>query len=153
MKYELEGVVLKKLTFDLIKIDDLIFFEGPVLSYFKDKNNKDYFMRWIEMDDQCNRWMLFQVSKENILEHLNGHVTLLSLINQVASGIVYFIDIDSHIEFNQIKSVEVSKIPSSYLPGEQSYFEMKYGTQYAQQLQSELYRYLSYEDEHQKFFE
>jgi hypothetical protein len=153
MKYELEGEILKKLPFDLIKCDDLIYFEGPVLSYFKDKNYNDYFMRWIEMDDQCNRWMLFQVSKENVLEHLNGQVTLLSLINRAASGIVYFIDINSDIEFKQINCVQVSKIPNGYLPSEQSYFEMKYVTQYAQQLQAELYRYLNYEDEHQKFFE
>lgn len=138
MKYELDGVGVKKLTFELIKRGDLIFFEGPVLSHFIDERGNDYFMRWCEMDDTANRWLLLQVSKEQASKHFSGKTSLLSLIKKTESGVVYFLDIDNDIEYKHIKYVEVGRIPDEYLPEKDSYFEMKYATPYARQLDSEI---------------
>jgi hypothetical protein len=141
MKYALEGtgvVEVKKLSFDLIKRGDLIFFEGPVLSHFIDEHGDDYFMRWCEMDESANRWLLLQISKEQLIKHLSGKTSFLSLIKRTESGAVYFLDIDNNIDYKHIKHVEVGRIPEQYLPEKDSYFEMKYGTEYALQLEAEI---------------
>ncbi len=137
----------------MIKGGDLIFFEGPVLSHFFDENGNDYLMRWTEMDDTANRWLLFQATKEQISKHLSGKVSLLWLVKKTESGAVYFLDMDNDIEYRHIKHVEAGKIPEQYLPEKDAYFDMKYGTPYARQLEAELRDYLKKQKHEHSFWE
>lgn len=138
MKYELIGVEMKKLTFELIKRGDLIYYEGPVLSHFVDEFGREYLMSWKEMDDEANRWLLFHVSTAELHKYLSAKLSLYSLIRKTESGTVFFLDIDDEAEIKSIKCVEIAAIPTAYLPGRDSYFEIEYATYYARHLAENL---------------
>ncbi|NDC41150.1 MAG: hypothetical protein EBZ77_06300 [Chitinophagia bacterium] len=140
MKYDLKdiGTRLKKLPVALLDVGDIIYYEGPMLSYCIDNTGNHYLMKWSEMDDHFNRWMLIQLTRTNLVKYLNGKLTLLSLIRKNEMGAVWLIDIDSDANYKGIYVVNEKNIPEGYLPGDQSYFLEKYATDFAIELKEKL---------------
>ena len=131
---ELIGETLNELPFTLIKRGDLYYYEGPILSHFSDENEQDYFMNWADMDNLYGRWLLTEVSKENVGKYLSRNISLYELIISNDAGKVYFIDIDNDIEYRHIWRVAVENIPNDYLPAKDSYFERLYADDYSDEL-------------------
>ena len=140
MKHDLKinGIQLKKLPFELMDRGDLIYFEGPVLTYLTDNSGNHYLMRWTEMDENRHRWMLIQITKGSLVKYLNEKITLLDVIKKNSLGVVWFIDMDAEANHKLIILLEVKDIPLAYLPGDKSYLVEKYATDYAAQLKIQI---------------
>jgi hypothetical protein len=62
----------------LEKIEDLIYYEGPLLSLFKRKDEDIfYFYYWIDMDKTSNRWLIFEVSQDDITNFKEKNDTII----------------------------------------------------------------------------
>lgn len=83
---------------NLRKITDLIYFDGPLLSHFKDENNDSYFFYWCDVDENYNRWLVFRVG--NVDNYLTGKISLRELI-QTATDI-YSVDIDNDLQYYNV---------------------------------------------------
>jgi len=130
MEYDLQGIRINNLPFNLTKKGDILFADSPVLSHFVSVNGDDYFMFWVDQDKESNRWLLFFVSKENLKRYFNTAMSLRELVFFNQKDFVYFIDIDSNVGYKNIIRKAVKDFPMEYAPGERSFFNSDFATDY-----------------------
>ncbi|MGC6429674.1 MAG: DUF6575 domain-containing protein [Jejuia sp.] len=139
---KLDGYNIPKLNFKLTKRGDIIFFEGPLLSHFYDENGTNYLMYWVDCSDTLNRWLLFTVEKYSLYEYFNKSKSLRSIIKD-SNELVYFLDIDDEVNIHQVTITSKSKIPKSYLPDNESFFDDEISTKYSSNLKDEILKVFS----------
>ncbi|MBI2281086.1 MAG: hypothetical protein HYU68_10420 [Bacteroidetes bacterium] len=130
MEYNLQGIRIKNLPFNLTKKGDILAHEGPILSHFVSDNGSDYLMFWVDQDKESNRWLLFFVSSENLKRYFNTVITLRELVLYNQKDFVYFIDIDSNVDYKNIIRKAVKDFPMEYAPDERSFFNSDFATDY-----------------------
>lgn len=101
---------------------DLLFFEGPLLSEFTAKNNEKYLKYWCDCDDSFNRWMFFRIKEEDRLRLVLGELSLLECIIKKVTNFVIFVDENEQSSAYQL--VNLSDIPSEYLPEADAYLDI-----------------------------
>lgn len=139
----LKAISIHKLGLDLEYSGDLLYYEGPLLSHYIDKQdiNDHYLYKWVDSDNRYHRWMVFKVDSGNIFAFLNGKISILELIEY--NSLCYFLDIDAHQEVQHIRVSSVGDIPKDYLPTEDSFFEEEQYETYALELKSSLQKHSS----------
>ena len=130
MEYNLQGIKIKNLPFKLTKKGDILVANGPVLSHFVSDDGNDYLMFWVDQDKESNRRLLFFVSRENLKRYFNTAISLKELVFFNQKDFVYFIDIDSNIEYKNIIRKAVKDFPMEYAPGENSFFNPDFAADY-----------------------
>jgi hypothetical protein len=120
---EVNGVTISHFDFTLMKVNDLLFYEGPILSYFTNEYGWDFFMYWCDNDDNFNRWLLFRVDKQQLRDFFLRKETLFQLIKHNSQGFIYIIDIDENIEYTNKKIVSINNIPKNYFPSVHSFYD------------------------------
>lgn len=98
----------------LYKIDDLIYFDGPLLSFHTNDGGDNYLYYWVDVDDYCNRWIVFPVELAQLNDYLNEKSTLYSLITSSLTG--YVLDLDDNLEAQDVLLIQISDLPDDYLP-------------------------------------
>lgn len=107
----------------LQKIGDLVHFQGPLLSLFKDENNRPYIYNWANSDKQYNRWLVFETSVKDLDAYLQGEKNLLAVIMNCKNDSVYIIDLDNDIQYHNVTILNKNEIPKDYLPNIDFYHE------------------------------
>lgn len=115
------GRILKTATVKYQWVEDLLFFDGPVLSYVRANSQQDYFYLWVDNDWQWNRWMAIPVTREMIRGYKLRTMSLLDLINQNKD--VTFVDIADGMEIKRAFSLSTNDIPEDMLPESNSFFD------------------------------
>ncbi len=106
----------------LIKVSDLISFDGPLLSHYMSDKGENYLFYWVEVDGYYNRWIVIRVDIFTIQKYLDKKITLHSIITNPNDGFVYIVDIDSDLKFHNNQLVLISDLPEIYTPTEDSYY-------------------------------
>ena len=104
------------------KIEDLIFFEGPLLSHYVSEKGDDYLFYWVDRDEKDNRWLVLRVSMANLQKYIGKELSLRELIENPNDGFLYSVDIDNDLQYHSVKLVQPSTLPEEYLPEEDSYY-------------------------------
>jgi|TARA_R110000851_G_scaffold68733_9_gene154256 hypothetical protein len=102
-------------------VEDILYFEGPILSILKGSTTQDFFYYWCDADNRYNRWMSLPVSRQDIIRYKSGDITLLNICNSRKS--IVFVDIDAKLEPQRGVEVALDSIPEEYLPPEESFFD------------------------------
>ena len=110
---------------DLVKVSDLIYFEGPLLSHFQSKSGEHYLYYWVDADDIYNRWLIFRVSYDRLQLYLNGTVSLFQLIQDLDNNFIFKADIDNDLKYHSIELLYTYELPPNYLPQESSFYNQK----------------------------
>jgi hypothetical protein len=108
----------------LHKLGDLLYYEGPILSWFKDDLQHNYLFYWIDYNQSSNRWLIWKVSDENIYYYLNGHVSLRDLILVEDKDFVFIVDIDDNLSFTKAFPLAIRHVRPELLPAEKSYYKL-----------------------------
>ena len=108
------------------------------MTHFVNSENpkEHYFYKWSDIDEKCNRWLIFKVTAENLIFFFEGNLTLLNLIQK--NQFVYFLDLDTEISEVNAFVCPIQKIPDNYLPSERSFFKESQYEKYALILSNEL---------------
>jgi hypothetical protein len=108
-----------------VRMGDLFFFEGPLLSLFQDLNSRHFYVfDWVDRDMKANRWMIYRVSPECVSKYINGEISHHELFENRPANPVYFMDIDSRNKnFSEYGAFELNVIPSDYIPLADNYFD------------------------------
>lgn len=132
----LEGTQIANLGLNLKRQGDLLYHEGPLLSHFANKENPNehYLYKWTDCDESVNRWLVFKVHGIAFEAFFNKKTTLLQMI--AANPFVYFIDLDNNLNEEKVFICSTNKIPSDYLPSENSFFDETQYEQYAFELKA-----------------
>ena len=123
----IKGVKIPIYTLDYLeKVADLIYFDGPLLSWFKDQASHDFLFYWVDTDGQYNRWLVFRTTNEHIEKYIKQRRTLFDIVTKPVDGFLYSVDIAVHgneLVYENVHIVTPSILPESYLPGIDSYYD------------------------------
>ena len=107
------------------KIADLIDFEGPLLSHYVSGKGDDYLFYWVDGDAHDNRWLVLRVSLSSLQKYLAKKVSLRELISSPNDGYLYLVDVDTDINYHDVKLVQPTDLPEDYLPTADSYYDFE----------------------------
>jgi hypothetical protein len=112
-------------TTNWLRIGDLSFFEGPILSLFQDvASNQLYLYDWVDRDKTHNRWMIYSVSAEKLMQFLDKEISHFDLYDDQPNKAVYISDIDNRgLNFTEYPVVKLMSIPKDYIPSQENYFD------------------------------
>ena len=110
-----------------IYVCDLIYFDGAVLSLFRDQK-QSWFYLWCDTDGpDKDRWLLFPVDRGDLINYLQKSEPLISLLQK--SRLHWVLTITNRdlslpqSTIRYLKNVQFSDIPQSYLPNDESFFD------------------------------
>ena len=109
----------------LRKTADYIYFDGPLLSHYKGTGATGYLRYWCDVEGDCARWLLFEVSERDRLSYLKGKASLRSLILNGQNAFVYLIETDKEGEKAATLLAPVGNLAPEYLPAEDSFYEFE----------------------------
>lgn len=122
----IQGKPLDKLPFqdDLIRVGDLIYFEGPLLTLFEDSKSDDlYLYDWADKDEEYNRWLIYRSDPELLSKFIQQIITYQELFNTAVKDGFYAVDINQKLEYSNIKIMEYRYLPIVYQPNAETYFD------------------------------
>jgi hypothetical protein len=117
------GIELEKFPLNLRHIVDLIYFEGPLLSVFENEFGDYYLYCWCEVDNLYNRWLVFRIHRNQLIQYLERKINLLELILHPVDGLHYLLDLDSDLQVNKFYIVLPDALPDLYLPEADAYYD------------------------------
>lgn len=106
-----------------IKVADLIYFDGPLLSHYISEKGENYLFYWVDADDYANRWVIIRTDIFSIQKYLDKKIPLSSIITSPNDGFVYVVDIDEDVQYNNCKIVPIAQLPEDYTPTDDSYYK------------------------------
>lgn len=119
---QIEGFDIQFDFGDFKKMADLVYFDGPFLSHYVSDKGDDYLFYWVDRDETDNRWLVLRVSLANLQKYIGKELTLRELIENPNDGFLYSVDVDNNLHYHNVKLVQPSALPESYLPDEDSYY-------------------------------
>lgn len=110
---------------NLRHVQDLTYFDGPLLSHFKRIDTDDsYLYYWVDCDDKTNRWMILRVAPDTVQRLRGNEITLQYTIPGLClDPYVCLVDMDNEQKVTQSVIVYLPRIPQDYLPGRDSYVQ------------------------------
>ena len=107
---------------ELVKVRDLIYFDGPLLSHFQNRHGEDFLVYWVDCDQSLNRWMVIRLDEASILRLVNRVVPIDFVIPKLCRDeFVVFIDSTDNHTSRASTLVRIQDIPQEYLPSEGAY--------------------------------
>lgn len=121
----LNGKNIKMLKFQnsLLRIVDVVNFEGPLLTLFQDTTtNNFYLFDWVDRDTLFNRWIVYRCNPDTLNQFIKSKVSHYDLFMS-DEPVCYLIDIDKNIVWNNSQEIIKQDLPESYLPQRDVFFE------------------------------
>ena len=123
MLQQLANSIEQSLTeFIITVIEDLIYYDGPLLSLVKDQHDQLYLYLWIDSDDACNRWLAFRVTEDLISQYKDGKLSLHDLVYR--NDTLLIIDLDEALMVRSTYSINTVDFPKDLGPSEDSFFSI-----------------------------
>ncbi len=111
---------------DLTNVGDLIFFDGPLMSLFTDKEKRHFYIfDWVHSNQQFNQWIAYEVSISHISKFTDGTLSHRDLMRQGLHNAFTLIDIDDNLNYYKRSTLIFEGLPTAYLPKENTYFLIK----------------------------
>jgi hypothetical protein len=107
----------------LTRVADLIYYDGPLLSLYKNPLNDRYLSYWCDLEDGLNRWLFFRVSEKRLNSYLEKEITLRDLILGPVEGTLLCVDVDADDRFTSILLLTPEDLPSVYIPKPNTYYD------------------------------
>lgn len=107
------------------RVSDLIYFDGPLLSHYVDKNGENYLFMWVDTDGVYNRWIYFNIDIDTLNHYLKKDYSLLEVIKKKAQPFCYFVDIDNNANHFNNSILLWQDFPQDILPEEDSYYDFE----------------------------
>jgi len=122
----IKGKSLEKLPFqdDLIRVGDLVYFEGPLLTLFEDSKSDDlYLYDWADRNGEYNRWLIYLATPELLWKFIQQNISYQNFLYTAINKGFYIVDVNRNLEHHHTKFVEYKDLPAAYQPNEKSYFD------------------------------
>jgi hypothetical protein len=75
-----ETLIPKNSLPKMIKIKDLIYFDGPLLSHFETIYNENFLFYWVDANQDFNRWLIFRTSEKLLDKYIEKKKSLFELM-------------------------------------------------------------------------
>ena len=111
--------------FDHKFIANLATFDGPLESLFRDAEGRLYLYCWFDADSQYNRWIVVRIEKPDLKRYLFGEISLMNILTKPRDGILYLIDIDNRMIYDDVYSVKPKDLPPACIPDTDSFYSFE----------------------------
>lgn len=88
---------------------DLLYYDGPILSLFRDENKKPFLFYWVDFTTTHNTWLVCSPSEDRLKGYLEGSVDLRDLINSSSS--FELVDTDHEANFVNQREIDLNDYP------------------------------------------
>jgi hypothetical protein len=106
-----------------VKVADLVYFDGPIVSLYRNEQSENLLFCWVDRDDDYQRWLAAKVSDSQLEAYLKREVPLLELIKGPKDQFLYVVDFAELGQPNSVMIVSPKGLPSEYLPAEDSFYD------------------------------
>jgi len=103
-------------------VEDVLYFDGPILALLKGDTKLDYFYYWCDSDDQYNRWLAIPVNRTEIEKYKSGQLSILDLAADPDVELT-LVDVNSELLPRKAWAAVFDQLPEDYVPPETSYFD------------------------------
>jgi|GEM_PF-1982326 len=108
---------------NLIRIGDLSYFEGPLLTLFENVINGNlYLFDWVDRDEKSNRWLVYRVHPSALLNFMNNKISHFDLFESVFNRKLYIVDVENKKLITESVLQDLDSLPQKYLPNKKNYF-------------------------------
>jgi hypothetical protein len=121
----IKGYPLGRLPIDtegLLKVSDLIEFEGPILSHFTDTKSNNYVFYWVDQDQRHNRWLIWKINDYQLYGYLKRQISLKEFLLKPDKDYIFSADIDSELHYKSVYAIDLDEVNLAYVPDEDEYF-------------------------------
>ncbi|KPY97712.1 hypothetical protein [Pseudomonas syringae] len=116
---------------------DLVYFEGPLLSLYRDEQGADLLYAWLDCTDKSNRWCVIPISRKMLRDYLETQITLRDVFIE-SSWIAIFHTGSSAKRRNSATLTCWNKLPQEYHPDEDSFLSPDIATEAADKFAEEV---------------
>ncbi len=95
-------------------VDDLIYFNGPILSHYRTFEGNHYLWYWCDVDDTAHRWLVLEVSIETIEDLSAGKIEVGAVIPGEGLCVVVA-DTNGEVRLATVK-IAACDVPLQYQP-------------------------------------
>lgn len=118
------GKKVDKLPYtDIYKVADLTYFDGPLLSLFRDAAKRGYLYYWCDADEVCNRWLVLPISENQLAMYIKQILPLDEILVHPVGGELFVVDIDSQGKHCAVLLTHPEQLPADYFPQKDSLFD------------------------------
>lgn len=107
---------------DYKRIEDLLYYDGPLLSLFEDSAQFKYLYLWVDCNDLANRWCIIPISEHAYQALINQTATLHRVIVDAKWLILFNVNHDGKAT-DGIK-IDAVDMPEQYMPSKDSYLAL-----------------------------
>ena len=117
------GLDIPNFPIKLNKVGDLLYFEGSLMGVYCNDEGSPFIFDWVELNNDVNRWLVYEVEIKSLADYINGKISHFSLINNPKKDLIFLID--KNIEGIDVccKVVSPKNLPYEYLPKNNIYFD------------------------------
>jgi hypothetical protein len=120
----LKGITLGEFPFkELDKVADLIHFDGPLLSLFKNVKGDQYFFYWCDSNEEMNRWLVYRVTAQEVNAYLSKRISLSDTLLHPSDGLIFAVDINDDLNYKNALLMKPEDLPPSYIPSMNSIYK------------------------------
>lgn len=105
------------------RVAHLIYFDGPLLTHYRDREAKDVLCHWCDVDGGANRWLVLYARPDLLAGYLAGSIPLREVIVNPVGGTLLVADIDGRGERRMLLRVSPADLPADYLPHPDSLYD------------------------------
>lgn len=120
----IKGFKIETLPFELEKVGDLMYFDGSLMSVYKDLENNPFVLDWVDSNEEFNRWLVYQVNLASLNSYIIGESTHHNLLNNPTNSIVFVVDKDNENIIKNCQFCPPNNLPYDYLPESELKFEI-----------------------------
>lgn len=107
---------------DYKHIEDLLYYDGPLLSLFEDDAQSKYLYLWIDCNDVFNRWCIIPIDEITYNMLRDQQMTLYNVIVNAKWLILFNVNHDGKAT-DGIK-IDAVDMPEQYMPSKDSYLAL-----------------------------
>lgn len=119
----INGATIDFCPFKLSKIAELIFDEYSYLSLWRDQYGADYLKYWYDKNHTHDRWLIFEISSNQLSNFLARIVSLHSLLISPKKGLIYAADESFDGTTHRILITSPRELDQTCLPSPESIYE------------------------------
>ncbi len=122
----LKGETVKSLDLKtlLIRVVDVLNYEGPLVSLFLNfKNYEIYLFDWSDKDKKANRWLIYRCQRATLNKLLEGEISYFDLMMS-DEPFCYSVEIDSDQNWLNFLKIAKKDLPTKYIPSKDSFFDV-----------------------------
>jgi hypothetical protein len=106
-----------------IKILDIEYYDGPMLSLFKDeKEDSFYLYKWLDVEQNGHKWLIFKTNHDNLYDYIYQNIDEKTLIQKAINGQYATVIIEPDLTYSHIKRFTTASLPTTFLPAKNCFF-------------------------------